>query len=240
VDSNPGAPGLLERASDFLEAVLQINPRLAVFDCDGTLWAGDTGQEFFYWEIARGLIPPDVARRALPRYAQYLAGGVSEEEICGEMVTIHQGLAESEVDHAARRFFAEKIQGRIFPEMRELVGRLRESGCELWLVSSTNEWVVRASARHLGIRDDRVLAASVKVEEGCVTDDLVRVPTGAEKGRAIREVIERPIDVAFGNSIHDAAMLALARHAFAVNPSPELASLASESGWSVYLPGDCA
>lgn len=194
------------------------------------------GQGFLYWEIERGLIPPDVAGRALPRYAEYLAGGVSEEEICGEMVTIHEGLAEAEIDRAARQFFAEQVEARLFPEMRELARRLEESGCELWLVSSTNEWVVRAAARHFGIPDDHVLAACVEIENGFATGRLIRVPTGAEKMSAIREAIDRRVDAAFGNSIHDAAILSHARHAFAVNPSLELKGLARKAGWTIYEP----
>jgi phosphoserine phosphatase len=43
-------------------------------------------------------------------------------------------------------------------------------------------------------------------------------------------------DVVFGNSIHDAAMLSIARHAFPVNPSEELVRFSAERGWPVYYP----
>jgi phosphoserine phosphatase len=43
-------------------------------------------------------------------------------------------------------------------------------------------------------------------------------------------------DAAFGNSIHDLAMLEVARHAFPVNPSPELAETAVKNGWRCFLP----
>jgi len=42
--------------------------------------------------------------------------------------------------------------------------------------------------------------------------------------------------VCFGNSIHDAAMLEIARHAFAVNPNPDLEKIAQEKGWQIYWP----
>jgi len=44
------------------------------------------------------------------------------------------------------------------------------------------------------------------------------------------------IDAAFGNTVHDVAMLELARHAFAVAPDAGLEAIARERGWSVYEP----
>ena len=81
------------RIADFIQSVLQLKPRLAVFDCDGTLWSGDAGFGFFEWELNRGLVSDDVVRWARARYAEYLAGKVSEDDMCAEMVTINRGLA---------------------------------------------------------------------------------------------------------------------------------------------------
>src|SRR5271167_5139481 len=85
------------KSADFLDSVLRLQVKLAVFDCDGTLWAGDAGERFFDWELRRGLLPDEAVRWVRARYADYKAGKVSEEQMCGEMVTIHSGLAESEV-----------------------------------------------------------------------------------------------------------------------------------------------
>ena len=65
-------------AVEFVESVLSLEPEIAVFDCDGTLWEGDSGADFFYWEIERGLIPSKVAQWALPRYEDYKAGKVDD------------------------------------------------------------------------------------------------------------------------------------------------------------------
>jgi phosphoserine phosphatase len=222
--------------ANFVESVLRLQPRLAVFDCDGTLWAGDAGEGFFDWELNRGVVSDDIVRWARPRYADYKAGKVSEEQMCGEMVTMHSGLAESEVQRAAKQYFDENFVSRIFSEMRELVRRLQDSSCDVWAVSSTNEWVIRAAMRHFGIDKTKILAASVKIERGHITDQLMRVPSGEGKPRAIRDVIKKDPDAAFGNSRWDADMLAIAHHAFAVNPNPDLESTARERGWTTYWP----
>jgi phosphoserine phosphatase len=103
-------------------------------------------------------------------------------------------------------------------------------------VSSTNEWVIRAGMKYYGIPENRILAAAVAIENGIITDRLVRVPTGAGKPAAIRDVIRKDPDASFGNSRWDTEMLAMAKHAFAVNPNPDLENTAKQRGWTVYWP----
>ena len=69
------------KTSEFTDAVLKLEPRLAVFDCDGTLWSGDAGLGFFEWELTRGMVSDETVRRARARYAEYLAGKVSEDDL---------------------------------------------------------------------------------------------------------------------------------------------------------------
>jgi len=149
---------------------------------------------------------------------------------------MHRGLTEAEVQRAADRFFEEYFVQQIFPEMRGLVHRLQEAGCEVWAVSSTNEWVIRAGMRHFGIPDDKILGAAVRVVNGLITDRLIRVPSGEGKPRAIHAALGRAPDAAFGNSIWDAAMLGIARHAFVINPTPELQKIAGQRRWPIYQP----
>ncbi len=222
--------------NSFVESVLRTSPRVAAFDCDGTLWSGDAGETFFDWEIKRGVVSDDVGRRMRARYAEYKAGKVSEEGMCGEMVTMHAGISEAVMMQAASEFMDRYFPGKIFPEMKELVHRLHDQGCEAWAISSSNEWVIRAGMRQFGIGHDRILAAKVEVDGGVITDRLVRVPSGPGKPEALREVVRKNIDAAFGNSRWDADMLAIARHAFAINPNPDLEAAARQQGWTVYFP----
>ena len=223
-------------ASDFIHSVLDLRPQFAVFDCDGTLWSGDAGERFFDWELKRGVLPADVERWVRARYADYKAGKVTEDDMCGEMVTIHSGLVEAEVQRLAKEFFDENFVKQIFPELRHLVQRLQSQDCDVWVVSSTNEWVIQAAMKHFGIDETKILAAAVEIKEGLITNRLIRVPSGEGKPRAIREVVGRDPDAAFGNSRWDAAMLAIAQHSFAVNPNPDLEQVARERGWKIYWP----
>jgi len=223
-------------AAQFIDSVLQLAPRVAAFDCDGTLWSGDAGETFFDWEIKRGVVSAEVARAMRARYAEYKAGKVSEEDMCGEMVTMHKGLAESTVMDAATEFMTTQFPGRVFPEMKKLVHQLHERGCEIWAVSSSNEWVIRAGMKQFDIPESRILAAQVEIENGIVSDRLVRIPSGPGKPEALREVVGKEIGAAFGNSRWDLEMLAMANHSFAVNPNPDLEAAAQQRRWTIYFP----
>jgi len=222
--------------TELVESVLRLKPAVAAFDCDGTLWSGDAGEGFFSWSMKQGMVSEEIERWARARYADYKKGNVPEEVMCGEMVTMYHGLREEVVQRATDEYFALAIAPGIFAEMRELVERLRAAGTDIWAVSSSSQWIIRSGMRHFGIPQNRILAAEAVVENGVVVDRLLRVPSGPGKPDALREVLSSPPDCGFGNSVWDREMLAMSKHPFAINPSPQLKEIAMASGWMMYQP----
>ena len=221
---------------EFEQAVHALNPMVAVFDCDGTLWSGDAGSTFMQWTVETGLLSRSAIDWLDGRYRKYKRGEVSELAICGEMVQVYDGLREEEIRRSARDFFATKIERNIFPEMQRLIVDLQEKGVDIWAVSSTNDWVIEEGMKRFNIPANRVLAARVHVENGIVTQRLLDVPTDEGKVASLATAgITRP-DAVFGNSVHDAAMLAIARRAFPVNPTPALVERSAAENWPVYFP----
>jgi phosphoserine phosphatase len=223
-------------SQQFVESVLELKPQVAAFDCDGTLWSGDAGETFFDWEIKQGIVSAQIGNAMRARYLEYKAGKVSEDAMCGEMVTMHKGMTAAALVKAASDFMEQSFPGHIFPEMQDLVGRLQKNGCDVWAVSSSNEWVIRAGMKSFGIAEDHILAAKVELENGVITDRLTCIPSGPGKPKALREVVKKEIDAAFGNSRWDADMLAIAKHAYAINPNPDLATTARRRGWTIFFP----
>ena len=221
---------------EFVEAVRALSPAVAVFDCDGTLWSGDAGSGFMNWTLETGLVSREAADWIDGRYRGYLRGDVSEVAICGEMVQMYQRLREEEMRRAAKTFFEAQVERNIFPEMKELVEELRGRGAAIWAVSSTNNWVIEEGVRRFGIPAERVLSARVDVKDGMVTDIMLDVPTDEGKVASLARVGVTAPDAVFGNSVHDAAMLAIARRAFPVNPTPGLVERSAQEGWPVYYP----
>lgn len=223
-------------SAQFIDSVLRLRAQIAAFDCDGTLWSDDVGERFFDWEIRERIVSPELGQAMRARYSEYRAGNVAEEQMCAEMVTMNRGLPESKLLEATAYYFEHVFPGKIFLEMREIIARLQDAGCDVWAVSASNEWIIRAAMRHFNIPENRILASAVEIDNGIITDRLIRVPSGAGKPQALREVVEKQIDAAFGNSRFDTEMLAMAKSAFAINPNPDLESVACERGWQIYFP----
>ncbi len=222
--------------ADLEASIAQLNPAVAVFDCDGTLWSGDAGSAFMRWSMEIGLLNQDATDWLNERYKGYRRGEVTELQICGEMVQVYRGLRENDLRAAAAEFFAEHVEPNIFPELKRVVNSLQGSGAEIWAVSSTCDWVIEEGVRRFGIPPARVLAACVEIDDGVVTDRLRDVPTDAGKVASLaRTGVHRP-DAVFGNSVHDAAMLAIARRAYPVNPTPALVDRSTAEGWPIYWP----
>jgi len=221
---------------EFERLVFEHNPKVAVFDCDGTLWSGDAGYGFMAWSLEQGLVSRSTNDWIDSRYRAYRNGEVSEVAMCGEMVQLYAGLRESELEAAAARYVDEFVRLRVFAEMAALVKKMRQIGVEIWAVSSTNRWVITEGLRDFGIPRERILAAEVRVKEGIITDQIVDVPTDEAKAAALKRVGLPAPDAVFGNSIHDLAMLEIAQRPFPVNPSPALLEAAAQRGWGYFRP----
>ena len=223
-------------AHEIEELVLASTSKVAVFDCDGTLWSGDSGVGFMNWSMQKGMVSRSTCDWIDTRYRSYLAGSVSEMNICAEMVQIYAGLREQELRDAAVEYVSEFVPAHVFSEMAGLVANLRQAGVEIWAVSSTNKWVVAEGARQFGISADRILAAETSVVDGLLTSEILDVPTDEGKAASLARAGLAHPDAAFGNSIHDLQMLEAARLAFPVNPSPGLMEAAAKNGWGYFLP----
>ncbi len=223
-------------AAELEQLVIGLDPMVAVFDCDGTIWSGDAGYGFMIWSIEQGLVSRTASDWIDTRHRAYMAGKVSELEICGEMTQLYAGLREQELRSGAAEFVRTYVQGRIFAEIARVLETLRSRGTTLWAVSSTNKWVIAEGVRQFGIPEERVLAAEVRVESGLVTAELLDVPTDEGKADSLRRVGLAQPDAVFGNSIHDLAMLEIARKAFPVNPSPALMAAVTQRGWGYFRP----
>lgn len=227
------------KSEQFIEHVLALRPRVAIFDADGTLWENNSGEDFLEWSMQHKLVSDETAAWMRARYADYKTGKVGEAEMCGEMVTLYAGRSVAEMDAAAAQFVTEIVEPNIFTDMMELTRRLSAQGTGLWAVSSTNEWVVREGVKRFNVPADHVLAGTAAIADGVVTKQLTRMPSGDGKASALRDVVvprHGRMDAVFGNSIHDAAMLRMAENGFAVNPNPDLEKMAATYDWTIYWP----
>lgn len=188
------------------------------------------------WSLEQGLVSRSTNDWIDTRYRGYMAGKVTELQMCGEMVQIYAGLREQELRDAAKQYVDAFVRERVFAEIEKLLAALAKAGTQLWAVSSTNKWVVSEGVRPFGIPVERVLAAEVAVQEGVITSTLVDVPTDEGKASALKRAGLPHPDAVFGNSVHDLAMLEIAKNPYPVNPSPALLEAAAKNGWGYFRP----
>ena len=103
------------------------------------------------WSMESGLVLRNASDRNRSQYRLYRSGEVSEAEMCAEMVQVYAGLREHELRKASAEYSHFEFEARVFPEIRELVAQLRAGGTEIWVVKSTNNWLIEEAVREFGI-----------------------------------------------------------------------------------------
>ena len=217
-------------ASVFQDMVRDTPEGVAVFDADGTLWDGDAGELMFQELNRRGLLQGTKAPiELLRRYHEMCDEDATKAY--GWIVQQMAGLPVAEVHLAADEVMAEHTQQHVFEPMVGLARWLEEAGWESWIVSASAEVVVQAGARHLGLREDRVLGVRLDTSGERYLPAITQMPNLEGKVDAIRSAQLVPT-LAAGNSINDVPMLRESRGLkLCVNPSDQLYEQAVEQNW---------
>ena len=214
---------------------------IAVFDADGTLWAGDATEDFLAYVDEKQLFrPSEVRDSVLSHYFALVERDPHEAYAWGARVCA--GLAEDQVQDWALDCFEQRTAHRMFSEMGTLIQTLHARQWHVYIVSASPVWVVLPGALHLGIPSERVLAIDVERSEGKLTQ-TIREPMSMGQGKVacIHETIGGSPLLAVGNSLDDVPMMTLATGlAIVVNPSDgdgirsSLQQLAVERGWAIH------
>jgi phosphatidylglycerophosphatase C len=241
---------ILERVSE----ARALRPEgVVAFDCDGTLWSGDVGEDVFRAMLAIGRFEPpayEELRRAASTlgmteatnantgraiaqflYAEYQAQRYPEESICELMAWGCAGWSRAEVDQLARDVVLDGgLAGRLHEEAIGALEWARSEGIEVFLVSASPRAVVEEAAKLVGIEADHVVAATPRYEGGTMLASIDRpIPYGPGKVTRLRERIgQRPFYAAFGDNVFDIPMLRDATVAVAVRPKARLEERADE------------
>ena len=208
--------------------------RVACFDADNTLWTEDIGEAFLRWLAAGDLLPLAPG----PLWAEYEAR-VRADRTAGYTwaVQVMAGLAEADVARWTRQMAA--AWPNVRPAMAALLEGLAGAAVETWIVSASNDWIVRAAAPRLGVPPERAIGIRVEVASGRLTDRPVRpVPCGAGKVEALFARTGIRPDLAAGDGLGDLELLEDARLPLVVDlrdasPSP-LHRVALQRGWPVW------
>ncbi len=178
---------------------------LVVFDADGTLWDGDLGEVHLDHLGREGLVrAPEGFRSPFDAYVARCR--VNASEGYAYAASLMAGLTEATVAASADRAWSAH-RPYLLPKVRAIFDAARATA-EVWIVSASNRYAVRAGAADLGLAPDRVIAMTNRVVGDVLQAEILTPqPNGAGKVRCIEATIGRRPTVAVGNSLHDGEMM---------------------------------
>jgi len=212
--------------------------KLAVFDLDHTLLAGDSDYLWGQFLAEQGHVDR-VAYEAENRrfYDEYQAGTLDILKFCAFSLRPLAEHAPETLKAWRRQFLREKIEPIIAPGATALLERHRAEGAILLITSATNRFVTEPIAELLGV--PHLIATDPEISDGRYTGHVDGLPNfqGGKVTRLkdwLRQRAERcTYMTAYSDSRNDIPLLEMADCAVAVDPDEVLRAEAQRRGWAV-------
>ena len=215
--------------------------RLALFDLDNTLLAGDSDYEWGQFLIDRGVLERE-AYEAQNRafYDQYKAGTLDIHEFLGFALRPLADHTPDELERWHRDFMHARIEPMMLPAARALVRRHLDAGDLCAIITSTNSFVTRPICRAFGI--EHLIATEPEKRNGRFTGRVAGLPSFREGkvrrlddwlaglGRRFADFAE---SACYSDSHNDLPLMKKVSHPVAVDPDPTLKSHAESHAWQI-------
>jgi len=212
--------------------------RLAIFDLDNTLIAGDSDHSWGEFLVRKKLVDAKEFTLTNDRfYEDYKAGTLNMLEYLRFSLAplTRHSLAELAAFHD--EFMAMFIEPMMQPKAEALLAQHRAQGDYLLIITATNGFVTRPIAKRLGVDD--ILATDPEIVDGRYTGLSTGIPCFQE-GKVIRLqnwLKERGFSMDdayfYSDSINDLPLLEKVPNPVAVDPDPKLETIARERAWPV-------
>jgi HAD superfamily hydrolase (TIGR01490 family) len=213
--------------------------RLALFDLDNTLLAGDSDYEWGQFMCERGVVDR-ASYEAQNRvyYEQYKAGTLDIHEYLGFALRPLANHSAAELARWHAEFMRARIVPMITPEARALVRRHLDAGELCAIITSTNSFVTGPIAAEFGI--EHLIATEPEVREGRYTGRVAGTPCfregklvrlGEWLARLGRRLPEFEATSCYSDSHNDLPLLERVSRPVAVDPDERLAREAARRGW---------
>ncbi len=210
----------------------------AFFDLDGTLVAGFTAVILTRERLRRRDIGVGELITMVQAGLNHQLGRIEFEELILTASAALCGRALSDLEEIGERLFGEKIESRIYPEMRQLVRAHLARGHTVVLSSSALTIQVHPVARFLGISNTLTNQFEVD-EDGILTGKVVKpILWGPGKAAAVQKfAAENDIDLQdsyfYADGDEDVALMYLVGNPRPTNPEGKMAAVARRRGWPI-------
>jgi HAD superfamily hydrolase (TIGR01490 family) len=213
--------------------------RLALFDLDNTLLAGDSDYEWAQFLIDQGVLERErYEARNLEFYQQYKAGVLDIREFLDFQLRPLARYPRAQLDAWHRGFMQTRILPMIGQGARALVEKHRDDLRAI--VTATNSFVTAPIAREFGV--EHLVATVPEEAQGRFTGGVAGLPCFRE-GKVTRlhgwldglGLASDRFDETwfYSDSANDLPLLERVSHPVAVDPDPRLEAHARSRGWPI-------
>ncbi len=212
--------------------------KLAIFDLDNTLIAGDSDHAWGEFLVARGLVDKAVYQTKNDQfYADYCAGNldiIAYSEFVFSFLAQHD-LSTLQALHCD--FMDTVIKPMMLPKAQALIDKHRQAGDRLLIITATNRFITEPIGQAFGISE--LLATEPECIQGKYTGKVVDVPCYKE-GKITRfhawlsqQTMSFSETYFYSDSHNDLPLLCQVSTPIAVNPDNILADYARKADWPI-------
>jgi HAD superfamily phosphoserine phosphatase-like hydrolase len=216
---------------DFIRDIpLRDEPRLALFDADGTLWENDIADDCTLWLIGTGRIRASHAK--WDEYKRIYAKDAPTG--CEYLLTFYTGLTQADLHRHVDTYWREFMRLTEIPEPVESLYYLADRGFQFWVITGSPTDLLYPLLDRMPVQ--KIVGMDYEVDAAGVLTGRHSGISCAGPGKADKVVSLWPgrIQFAAGNARLDEAMMRLATDAvWAVHPHPDLERVAKELGWHI-------
>ena len=214
-------------------------PRVgAFFDLDGTLVAGFTAVILTQERLRRRDMGVGELLSMVQAGLNHTLGRIEFEDLIGKASSALAGRLIDDLEEIGERLFAQRIESRIYPEMRDLVRAHVARGHTVVLSSSALTIQVNPVARFLGITNTLTNKFETN-EDGLLTGGMLKpILWGSGKAAAVQKfAAEHDIDLKdsyfYADGDEDVALMYLVGNPRPTNPEGKMAAVAKRRGWPI-------
>lgn len=210
----------------------------AFFDLDGTLVAGFTAIILTQERLLRRDMGVGELLGMVQAGLSHTLGRIEFEDLIGKAAAALTGRLLDDLEEIGERLFVQRIESRIYPEMRELVRAHVARGHTVVLSSSALTIQVNPVARFLGI-PNMLTNKFETTEDGMLTGGVQKpILWGPGKAAAVqRFAAEHDIDLKdsyfYADGDEDVALMYLVGNPRPTNPEGKMAAVAKRRGWPI-------
>jgi len=211
---------------------------LTLFDLDNTLIAGDSDHGWGEFLVTKHIVDADYYKRMNDQFYQDYQNGQLDMSAYLEFSLAPLGkLNHSALTQLHEQFMEEVIEPLWLPKAEALIQKHRDNGDTLMIITSTNRFVVEPICNKLGV--EHLIATELEQQSNQYTGHVSGIPSYKE-GKVTRlnqwleqSAISMTDSSFYSDSINDLPLLEIVDHPVAVDPCPQLKTVALQRGWNI-------